>query len=233
MPGTAGESEIVGGAGPHMSKKTRSAGKGLYRDGDKLVIREGARFPHRCAICNKECDGEAIDITFGREQARHIEVAAVQAVARAAGDLMTGTRYTGPVQAEITLCPWHRGRRLRLLGAGLGMTALAVAALAIQYALGVVLVPPGELGFLNISLHNVIAIAAAFVGVVIALTSLDPTKVWFKATKYNDRLVWVAGAGRAFLKELPPVSDRHIDPRSDDRDLTADELIRRARRGRE
>jgi hypothetical protein len=30
-----------------MKKSKRSAAKGLYREGNKLVIREGARFPGR------------------------------------------------------------------------------------------------------------------------------------------------------------------------------------------
>jgi hypothetical protein len=118
-----------------MKKKKRSTTRGLYRDGKMLVIREGARFPDRCAICNKACDGERMDFTFAREKSRRFDVAAIQSVANAASDLLTGARYTGPVSADISLCSWHRGRRLRLAAIGVGMTALAVAFIFIQYAM--------------------------------------------------------------------------------------------------
>jgi hypothetical protein len=208
-----------------MTKKKRSAANGLYRDGGRLVIREGARFPDRCAICNKASDGEPVEFTFGREKAHYIEVAAAQAVGRAVGDFITGAKYTGPVRTEIPLCAWHRGRRRRLLGIGVVTTILAVGFLYTQWPIA----GPGELGFLQISLWNWIAIAAALVGVVLTLMSLlDAHKLWFKAIKYYDRFVWVAGAGRAFLRELPPLKDHDYDPGADNPDLTADELIRRA-----
>jgi hypothetical protein len=94
-----------------------------------------------------------------------------------------------------------------------------------------VIVPPGELGFLNIAIHNFIAFGVALVGIVMTLMCVfDSGNLWFKATKYYDRYVWVSGAGAAFLAELPPIKDRHIEPQDDNTELTADELIRRAGR---
>jgi hypothetical protein len=109
------------------------------------------------------------------------------------------------------------------------MLVLAAGFLLIQRAMGVVIVPPGELGFLYISLHNYVAFAVALGGIGVTLTAVfDASNLWFKATKYYDRFVWVTGAGRAFLAELPPIKDHQYDPRADNPDLTADELIRRA-----
>src|SRR5688572_17765777 len=114
-------------------KKKKSATKGLYRDGDKLVIREGARFPARCAICNKPSAGAPRPFVFSRQKAHYIEVAAIQTVAHAAADFLKGARYTGPVHADMPLCSWHRSRRLMQAGLGVGMTLLAIAFVFVQY----------------------------------------------------------------------------------------------------
>ncbi|MFO0865731.1 MAG: hypothetical protein U0744_13950 [Gemmataceae bacterium] len=213
-----------------MKKKKSSKSDGLYRDVNTLVIREGASFPARCPLCNKPADGEPLACTFERKSARYVEVAAVQKVATAASDLISGTRYTGPVEAVIPLCSWHRGRRIRLALFGLGMVAVAVAVLMIQKALGIVIVPPGEMGFLHIALYNFLAFGAIFAGITFMLmATFDSQKLWFRATRYQDRYVWVSGAGREFLRELPKVEDRHFEIEPESRELTAEELIRRSR----
>jgi hypothetical protein len=217
-----------------MKKKQRST-SGLYRDGKLLVIREGTRCPGRCAICNKEDEVELVDFTFARERQRYVEVAAVQSIARAASDLATGARYTGPVQADLPLCAWHQGRRLRLFGIGAGMTVLGIAFVAIQRAMGAVIVPPGELGFMDIALYNWIAFAAVLTGVVFMLMCVfDSSKLWFKPTKYYGRFVWLAGAGPEFLATLPAIQPQDykaqgaLDASVDEANLSAEELIRRA-----
>jgi hypothetical protein len=65
----------------------------------------------------------------------------------------------------------------------------------------------------------------------------DPTELWFRISKFNDRLVWVQGAGRNFLDTLPRYEGQHQDgssrgrytPDEDEANLSAEELIRRAR----
>src|SRR5262249_39285904 len=105
----AGTGEAPGKKRRRPGPRSQPSDGGLYRDSGKLVIREGAEFPARCVICNKECDGEPLDFTFGREGKSHyIEVAAIQTLARAAEDLVKGNRYTGPVQTAIPMCSWHR-----------------------------------------------------------------------------------------------------------------------------
>jgi hypothetical protein len=209
-----------------MTKKKQAKAKGIYRDGNKLVIKEGARFPSRCAICNKECDGEPRGFTFNREPKSHyIEVAVVQSVARAAADFVKGSNYTGPVEAVIPLCSWHRNRRLRRIGIGVGMFLPAVLILLVRYQI----VGRNEFSLSQISAYSIIAIVVAFVGIAAALSALvDSTKVWFKPVKYYDRFVWIEGAGREFLRELPKIEGHHYNPESDDPNLSADELIRRA-----
>jgi len=81
---------------------------------------------------------------------------------------------------------------------------LAVGFLLVQYAMGGTKVPPGELGFLNISFHNFIAFAAAFVGVGVTMTAaFDSGNLFFKATKYYDRFVWVTGPGGRSSAKCP------------------------------
>jgi hypothetical protein len=213
-----------------LKKKQRSEAKGVYRDAGKLVVREGARFPRRCAICNKPCDGDSVDFTFGRETSHYIDVAAVQAVTRAAADLVTRTRYTGPVHVEIPLCSWHRTRRLRRLGIGLGVLALASAFLGVHYAISgpAVFGGAGEFGLFFIPVSTIIAVLVGLVSLAIALSALvDATKIWFKPTRFYGRFVWLQGAGLEFLRTLPRIEDHHYKLDSGDPGLGADELIRR------
>ena len=226
-----------------MNKKSKRNSKGLYRDSKLLVIREGARFPHKCAICNSEDDVELVDFVFERKQVHGLEARVVHSALTAAADLLSATKYTGPVQAEIPLCAGHRRRRIQRAGIGVGTTILAISVLLIQKAMGIVIVPPGELGFLDIAIYNFIAFAMIFVGITLIFTTIfDSQNLWFKATKYYDRFVWVTGAGAAFLGEQPQYENQHRTLQADDfgsrggsrgdgSDLSAEELIRRARLG--
>lgn len=224
-----------------MAKKEKPKSKGLYRDGKLLVIQEGARFPHACAVCNQAEDAEAVYFEFARDKAHVVEAAIVQSAARAVNDLATGARYTGPVCADIPLCGWCRGRRLRFFLTGVGLTVSGVGYLVIHKKLGGVILPPGELGFLEISLPVWVALGAIVTGIVLVLmTIFDSAKLWFKARKYVDRFVWVAGAGKAYLEELPQYADQHRTAKGraaggsygggprDEAYLSAEELIRRA-----
>jgi hypothetical protein len=182
----------------------RSGAKGLYRDGGKLVIREGAKFPRRCVICNKECDGEPVPFTFRQEKSHYIELAVLQTVADAAADLMKGAKYTGPVHAAIPLCAWHSSRRLRRVGVGVGILALAGTYLLGRHFMG----GAGQRAGLQISIDGVFAALVAIGGLGVALAAVyDPTKVWFKVRKFYDRFVWVDGAGREFVSALPKIEE--------------------------
>ncbi len=187
------------------SRDNRSSGTGMYRDNRNLVVVEGSAFPDRCVICNEESNGEAVDCTFKRERRSHyVEVAAVQTLARAAGDLLTGSRYTGPVHARIPLCSWHRNRHLRRMAAGFGTTLLAIVYLLVRY----LIVGGHELTVSQIPIFSGVVILVAIIGLVVGgATLVDPTAVWFKAKKYNDRVVWLQGAGAEFLKTLPRIED--------------------------
>jgi hypothetical protein len=227
-----------------MVQKSKSRSKGLYRDGRRLVIREGARFPEACAICNKAGDEEAVAFTFARNREHVVEAAVVKGALRAVNDLATGARYTGPVYVDIPLCPWCRGRRLRVFLTGVGLTVAAVAYIVIHKSLGGVILPPGEFGFLEMSLPIVLSLGAIGTGIVLILmTIFDSSNLWFKATKYFDRFVWISGAGKDYLNGLPEYADQHRKLRGRNSDagtesshyasvdeayLSADELIRRA-----
>jgi len=224
-----------------MSKKSPTRNKGLYRDGKLLVICEGARFPPKCAICNSEDDVELVDFYFERKRVHGLKARTVQSVMTAASDLISSAKYTGPVSAEIPLCAGHRKRRIQLGAIGLGLGVLSIAFLVIQKAMGAVIVPPGELGFLDIAIYNFVAFGLIFVAFFLICTTIfDAQNLWFKATKYYDRFVWVSGAGAAFLKELPQYENQHLTSKGadsggrsgrssgDGSDLSAAELIRRA-----
>jgi hypothetical protein len=190
--------------GERGPSRDRSGARGLYRDSGKLVIREGAQFPSRCVICNRECDGEPVHFTFKREKSHYIELAVLQTVANAAADLLKGAKYTGPVLAAIPLCPWHRSRRLRRVGVGVGIMALAAAYLLGRYFVG----GAGEFAVEQISMYSVVAVLVAIAGLGVALAAIyDPTKVWFKIGKFHDRFVWLDGAGRDFVSALPRIEE--------------------------
>jgi hypothetical protein len=215
-------------------KKNKPSGKGLFRDGGKLVFREGARFPDRCVICDKPCDGETVDFVFQRRKSHYIDVAAVQTVANAAADLIRGARYTGPVHAAIPLCSWHRNRRLRFVGYCAGLMALAAGYLFVRHYLGLArgFDPP------DLPIVSGVVFLTGVGGLGIGLAAVyDPSELWLRANKFHDRLVWVQGAGRAFLNNLPYFEGARGLPgrgnytRDDDEaNLSAEELIRRARR---
>lgn len=211
-----------------MKKKKKKA-RGAYRDRSRLVIREGARFPSRCAVCNSEHDVELREFEFGREEKSHyIEIAAAQSIARGVSDLATGSKYTGPVQAEVPLCSWHRNKRLRQTAGGAAVFVLGIAYVVLRYKLyggsnG------GEFAMFEMSIYTFIAIALAFAGLVFALRGAsDPTKVWFKPVRYYDRFVWVEGAGRGFMEGLPEIEKHQYKLDEVDPNMSADELIRRA-----
>ncbi len=88
-----------------MSKKSPTRNKGLYRDGKLLVIREGARFPHKCAICNSEDDVELVDFYFERKQVHGLEARTVQSVMTAASDLISSAKYTARYQRRCRSVP--------------------------------------------------------------------------------------------------------------------------------
>jgi hypothetical protein len=183
--------------------------EGLYRNGGKLVMREGVEFPDRCAICNKETEGGPIQFTFKREKSHYIEVAAIQTIATAAVDLLQGAKYTGPVEVAIPFCAWHRRRRLRRYCFGAGLMALAAAYLFIRYLIG----GAREFDVKHISLETVIAVLVVIGGLGIALeTVYDPGKVWFRTKKFYDRFVWVEGAGAEFLSTLPILGGQVENP---------------------
>jgi hypothetical protein len=224
-----------------MKTESTPKTKGLYRDGKMLVLREGVQFPPKCAICNSEDDVEPVEFCFERKEVHGLEARVVQSAMTVASDLVSGARYSGPIQADIPLCSRHRYRRIQRAAIGAGLAVLSITALLIQKAMGVVIVPPGELGFLDIAFYNFLAFGMIFVAFVLICTTIfDHQKLWFKATKFYHRFVWVSGVGRAFLDELPQYKNQHLrssikglesqfDRSSEEnRHLSAVKLIRRA-----
>jgi hypothetical protein len=175
--------------------------EGLYREGGRLVIREGAEFPDRCVICNDRCDGQTRDFVFKREKkAAYIEVALVQTIATAASDLFKGAKYTGPIEATIPLCHVHIQRKMRRVLIGIGVMALAAVYLLVSYLTNGAKI----FSLRDLCLDTVGAVFVAIFGLGILLdATYDPTKVWFKIKKFYDRHVWVEGAGNEFLGTLP------------------------------
>jgi hypothetical protein len=155
----------------------------------------------------------------------YVELAAAQAIANTAVDLVKGTRYTGPVPVAIPLCSWHRKRRLVRFGIGLGIMALAAAVLLYRYSIA----GADEFSVFRISIYSIVAIVVALVGIALTLSVFDTSRLWFRATKYYDRFVWLQGAGKDYLHTLPKIEDYHYKPNREDPNLSADQLIRRGK----
>lgn len=192
-----------------MDEHAPSAVEGLYRDAGKLVVQEGAVFPDRCVICNREADAEPIDLIFERKKSHYVEAWAVQSIAMAATDLVTGAKYTGPVQVTFPFCSAHRNKRLWRCCIGGGLMALGAGYLLVRYLRGA-----HRFDDLVFSLESVIAFFVGVVGIGITVeAAFDPARVWFRTKKFYDRYVWLEGAGREFLSTLPALTGRSTNPK--------------------
>src|SRR5688572_26481754 len=99
---------------------------GPYRDGDLLVVDEGAALPVRCPVCNGEAEGEPLSVRFITRRGEN----GVQRALLKLNDIARGWNYTGPVDVSMHFCAAHRGRRKQ-----------AAVALGVVLAVGAALTP--------------------------------------------------------------------------------------------
>lgn len=182
--------EIIG------RSQRKSKAKGVFRDGDKLVMVEGCTMPRRCPICNSEEVDYTTDLTIERETK---EMGGISGMIKAGIDKVSGWNYTGPVDVQVYFCDRHSGRFRRKLIGGAIVAGVSILYLVYRYQTSGPHDPNA-----SIPLDVIGGVVGAVGGIVaIAIFAKSPALAWFKPRRFVDRTVWVDGACRQFLETLP------------------------------
>jgi hypothetical protein len=169
---------------------------GPYRDGDKLVIPQGADMPPCCPICNSPVVEEPITLRF---EAQRPEGGLTGAIA-AGIERLGGWRYTGPVSVDVPFCKWHRNQKFRQIIIGAALFAAAVLYLVITFW-GVNI---KEVAHQGPGVGTIIGFILVLTGLIYGLSAWQESSTsWFKTEGFVDRAVWVTGACKSYLKSLP------------------------------
>lgn len=185
---------------PRKKKKKKSKARGVFRSGKKLVMIEGCKMPERCAICNAEDVTDTVHLTLSRQSK---QMTGISGILQAGIDKLSGWNYTGPVEVEVNFCQSHSRRFVIRMAFAVLICILSFIYLGVRY---------------QFSKHDPNAavpldVVAGIVGAVggltaIGLTAKNPDGCWFRPQRFDDRTVWVSGAGSRFLDSLQeyPVS---------------------------
>ena len=158
------------------------------RDGDCLVLTEGATLPPRCPLCNSADVGPPLNVRFAVQRKGGLIGGGVSAGI----DRVKGWNYTGPVEVKVPFCGRHRARRTYALMGGLAL-ALVGGVVSVLLVRADYKGPP-----------TVIAFAAAAIGLIVALATFSGVlNLWFKPRRFDDRKVWVSGLSPEYLDALP------------------------------
>jgi hypothetical protein len=168
---------------------TQATERNLYRDGDCLVVTEGAELPARCPVCNEADVTEPLEVRFAVQRKGGV----IGKTVSAGIDAARGWNYTGPVVVRVPFCKRHRARRTYALAAGLALAAIgAVATFAVIRAK-----TTGGI--------NVLAFAPLVIGLIVTFATISGVlNLWFKPRRFDDRTVWIAGVAPAYLDAIDP-----------------------------
>ena len=168
----------------------------FWREGKLLVIKEGAVLPPRCPICNHDVEGEPIRMTFGRNQ-RGFFKDAIREEKIAAG---IRSPFTGPIKLNIRFCMSHQARRRNLLVVSISMTVLSALGFPLLGGIGGNSHP---ITSTSDALLVALFVAPFFGGLAVTrFIFTGEINPWFRAKKFDDRWVWLAGADPMFLDSL-------------------------------
>jgi hypothetical protein len=161
-----------------------------FRDGHQLVLIHGCTSPHRCILCN----GPAARTIWYRFDDRRAPGVVHGLVADAINSIR-GRNYTGPVDVQIHFCDWHlKIRRWFLIAC---ILVFLVGAGLLPYAKKY---HPGNNDFF-IMIPTLLMILGG--GVAFGLVTKMFTIWSITAKRFEDRIVWINGAGKSFLSSLP------------------------------
>lgn len=151
----------------------------LFRDGNLLVVRDGAPFPDRCVRCNEPAEGYRLKKTYyWHPPAWYLLIfAGVLIYAIAAMVARKKASFA------VSLCQRHRSRRVLLISLGIGIPFLALAAWIVS---GNVVM--GTILLISILVGPVLAVLGAQL--------MTPKRI-------EDGYAYLKGAHPEFLASLP------------------------------
>jgi len=155
----------------------------VSREGKLLVLEHGVTLPARCVICNKPHSGEPVKMKFIRFGKGGVVDRMVQDALRSG--------YTGPVTAYVHLCDFHRARKMWVL--------LICAAVILTGVVGGICTSPKNPNL--VSGMFVFFLVSAFLGSWFFMMVLI-YNIYLSPTRFEDRVVYLKGAGKAFLDGL-------------------------------
>jgi hypothetical protein len=163
---------------------------GIWRDGDLLIIGKGAQIPDRCIKCGQNANGKRIAINLVWSPYGVPVKPGITTI------LFWFSRKTARV--EFGICDRHLHRRRTLVRAVIAVSILGAAIFGTSIALA-------ETGRLT---RDATA-PFAMIGLGLAIFPVFAYAFWFPLVEPRDvsrEFVALAGAGKPFLDELPPLT---------------------------
>ena len=153
----------------------------LFRDGNLLVVRDGAPFPDRCVRCNEPAEGYRLKKTYYWHPPAWYFLILASILIYAIAAMIVRKKAT----FAVSLCQRHRSRRTHLIALAIGIPVLVLVAWIAtgNDAMGPILV---------------IAILAGLVLAVVGTQLMTPKRI-------EDGYAYLKGAHPEFLARLPLV----------------------------
>jgi hypothetical protein len=170
---------------------------GVWRDGDLLVVRDQTKLPDRCVKCNAETH-----VRLKRRMTWHSPVLYLLILLNLILYAIVAIVVQKKGRLEFGLCRAHmRQRRLGIAVGWLGaaaFVALLTAAFSGKHGRDPF---DGRSGFLMIA-----AFAVLLVSIIYAVVKSQP----LKATRIDNAVLWLKGAGLPFLDSIDEDSQRKL-----------------------
>lgn len=160
----------------------------IWRDNELVVARLGARFPHRCILCNDESGDSRL------RRSLHWHPAWLYWFMIFPGLLfyaILAAIVEKTTKVDVGLCPRHRRNQNVALAGVIALLAGGAAALGTAWRV------------------QSLPLAAGGVGLLVAAAMVDlGIRTLLSARNIESQRVWISGAGRKFLESLPDYDGR-------------------------
>ena len=156
---------------------------GPWRDGELLVIHNGAAPPDRCVICNAPAEGQRLKLSMRWLAPFHLLGVAIPIVERRA-------------TIKVGICPWHRWRRRRAIAAS---WLIATLSLISMFSWHYVIDVHGGRWFATLlyATCGITLIAAVTCEAIFSAPPVKPQKI-------EGSCVWLKRVHPEYLAQLPP-----------------------------